>query len=103
MSLSKNATSNSTTNRFLLLILALGMSSAFPLTVHAQQVNAGSSTTFRGPSGLTVLRNGEYNNVVSWNALSGAISYTLQHRSLLPFNLWTDVPGCNPTSTTCTD
>ncbi len=56
-----------------------------------------------GPTELTVVRNGEYNNVVSWHAVPGATSYHLQHGSLYPANLWTDGPGCDPTSTECTD
>jgi len=50
-----------------------------------------------------VVRNGEYNNVISWHTAPGATAYHLQHRSLYPANIWTDVPGCDPTSTTCTD
>ncbi len=103
----KSATLNSKINRFLLLIVVLGISGPFALPLRAQQVNAsgyvGSSAPINGPGGLTVVRNSEYNNVVSWNAISGATSYTLQHKSLSPANQWTNVPGCNPSSTTCTD
>jgi hypothetical protein len=76
--------------------------SLFDLQLDAQPYLA-SSVSLAGPTGLTVVRNGEYNNVVSWHAVPGATSYHLQHRSLYPANLWTDVPGCDPTSTTCTD
>jgi hypothetical protein len=65
--------------------------------------SAGAALLISGPAGLTVVRNGEYNSVVSWHAIPAAISYHLQHRSVYPANSWTDVPGCDPTSTTCTD
>src|SRR5438309_515542 len=76
--------------------------SLFALRLDAQPYLA-SPVSHKGPTGLTVVRNSEYNNVVSWHALPGATSYILQHRSLYPANLWTDVPGCDPASTTCTD
>ena len=75
--------------------------SVFSPLLYAQPTGASPATS--GPSGLTVLRNGEYNNVVSWHAVPGASSYALQHRSLYPANIWTDVTGCDPTSTICTD
>jgi hypothetical protein len=64
---------------------------------------AGAAVSISGPTGLTVVRNGQYSNVVSWHAVPGATSYHLQHRSLYPANLWTDVPGCDETGTKCTD
>ena len=76
--------------------------SLFALRLDAQPYLA-SPVSHKGPTGLTVVRNSEYNNVVSWHALPGATSYILQHRSLYPANLWTDVPGCDPESITCTD
>src|SRR5437867_226260 len=76
--------------------------SLFALRLDAQPYLT-SPVSHKGPTGLTVVRNSEYNNVVSWHALPGATSYILQHRSLYPANLWTDVPGCDPESITCTD
>lgn len=91
----------------LLQILVLVSWGSFPLQSVAQQLDTldhlMSSHSTRGPAGLTVVRNNEYNNVVTWNAVAGASSYLLQHRSLYPANLWTDVPGCDPETTTCTD
>ena len=88
--------------RVFLSICCLSVLSLFAPRLDAQQYRA-AAVSLPGPSGLTVVRNGEYNNVVGWHAVSGATSYRLQHRSLYPANLWTDVPGCDPTSTTCTD
>ena len=73
------------------------------LPLSALVLPSGVASLPAGPSGLTVIRNGEYNNLVSWHAIPGATSYHLQHRSLYPANVWTDVPGCDPASTTCTD
>ena len=103
----KSTASKLKISRFLLLILVLVSSGAFALQTLAQQFDTldhvPSTHSIRGPSGLMVVRNSEYNNVVSWHAVPGATSYILQHRSLYPANLWTDVPGCDPESTTCTD
>jgi hypothetical protein len=56
-----------------------------------------------GPAGLTVARDSATSNAVSWYAPYGAASYTLQRRSLSPLGDWTDVTGCDPASTSCTD
>jgi hypothetical protein len=88
-------------NVFLSLCCA-SVLSLFALRLDAQPYLT-SPVSHKGPTGLMVVRNSEYNNVVSWHALPGATSYILQHRSLYPANLWTDVPGCDPESTTCTD
>jgi hypothetical protein len=96
-----------TLRRFLPLIVFLSICCASALSLFVSRLDARPSLaslgSHTGPTGLTVVRNGEYNNVVSWHAVPGAISYHLQHRSLYPANLWTNVPGCDPTSTTCTD
>ncbi|MBA3831934.1 MAG: fibronectin type III domain-containing protein [Chthoniobacterales bacterium] len=55
------------------------------------------------PAGLTVARTSSTNNSVNWYAPYGATSYTLQRRSLSPLGDWTNVTGCDPLSTTCTD
>lgn len=96
-----------TLNRSLPLVIFLGICGSSALSLFAPRVDAqpylASLVSHAGPTGLTVIRNGEYNNVVSWHAVPGATSYNLQHRSLYPANLWTDVPGCDPTSTECID
>ena len=103
----KSTTSNLKVSRFRLLMLVLVSCGSFALQTLAQQFDTldrvPSRPAVRGPAGLMIIRNSEYNNVVSWHALPGATSYHLQHRSLLPANLWTAVPGCDPTGTTCTD
>ena len=90
--------SNLKISRVLLLVIVTSICGSFALPILAQQADARA-----GPAGLTVTRNSATNNIVSWNAVRGATSYALQHRSLSPANLWTDVPGCDPASTTCTD
>jgi carbohydrate-selective porin OprB len=98
---STNTPSNNAKITCSLLISLVGSYCVFALLALAQ--SAGAALSISGPAGLTVVRNGEYNNIVSWHAVPGALSYHLQHRSLYPANLWTDVPGCDPISTTCTD
>jgi hypothetical protein len=56
-----------------------------------------------GPAGLTVARISSTINAVSWDGVYGATSYTLQARSLSPLGDWTNVSGCDPLSTACTD
>ena len=55
------------------------------------------------PAGLTVNRSSSTNNTVSWYAPYGATSYTLQARPLSPLGDWTNVKGCDPLATSCTD
>ena len=95
-----------TLSRFLPLVIFMCICGSSALSVFTPRLGAqhlASPVSLAGPTGLTVVRNGEYNNVVSWHAVFGATFYHLQHRSLYPANIWTDVPGCDPTSTTCTD
>ena len=98
---STNTPSNKAKITRSLLISLVGSCCVFAVLALAQP--AGAALSICGPAGLAVVRNDEYNNIVSWHAVPGAISYHLQHRSLYPENLWTDVPGCDPTTTTCTD
>ena len=62
-----------------------------------------SLAPMEGPAGLTVARSSSSNNTVSWYAAYGAGTYTLQGKSLSPPGNWTNVTGCDPTATTCTD
>lgn len=94
----KRTTSNLKIGRFFLLIFFLSIAQQIVATEYL-----GSPASIAGPRGLTVIRNSATNNIVSWHAVAGATSYTLQHRLLYPANLWTNVPGCDPTSTACTD
>ena len=98
----KSTASNLKISRFLLLILVLVSGRFFVLQTLAQQFDM-LDRSIRGPAGLMVVRNSQYNNVISWHSVPGATSYILQHRSLYPATLWADVPGCDPESTTCTD
>jgi hypothetical protein len=56
-----------------------------------------------GPAGLTVLRTSPTNNLVSWYAVYGATSYTLQRKLLALGGNWTTVSGCVAGATGCTD
>jgi hypothetical protein len=55
------------------------------------------------PAGLTVARDSATSNTVSWYGVYQATSYTLQSKSLSPPGNWSNVIGCDPASTTCTD
>ena len=61
------------------------------------------STPLDAPAGLTVARQSATNNIVSWYGVYRATSYTLQRKSLYPPGSWSNVSGCDSTSTTCTD
>ena len=54
-------------------------------------------------AGLTVARESATSNTVSWYGVYRATSYTLQSKSLSPPGSWSNVSGCDPASTTCTD
>src|SRR5438128_5029943 len=101
MNTQKSTASNLKISRVLPLAIMLSICGSVALPLLGQQIDALAPVA--GPNGLTVIRNSATDNIVSWNAVSAATSYTLQHRSLSPANLWTDVPGCDPASTTCTD
>ncbi len=55
------------------------------------------------PAGLTVIRDSSTSNTVSWYGVYGASTYTLQRKVLSPPGAWTNVTGCDPASTSCTD
>ena len=56
------------------------------------------------PAGLTVVRTNANDNLVSWYAVYGATSYTLQRLALTnPPGSWTNAGGCDPTLTSCRD
>lgn len=55
------------------------------------------------PAGLTVTRDSATSNTVSWYGVYGASNYTLQRKVLSPPGAWTNVTGCDPASTSCTD
>ena len=55
------------------------------------------------PAGLNVARTSATSNTVSWDAVYGATYYTLQARPLSPLGEWSEVKGCDPLSTSCTD
>ncbi len=55
------------------------------------------------PAGLTVTRDSATSNTVSWYGVYGASTYTLQRKVLSPPGAWTNVTGCDPASTSCTD
>ena len=61
------------------------------------------STLLDAPAGLTVARASATNNTVSWYVVYRATSYTLQRKSLSPPTNWSNVTGCDSTSTSCTD
>jgi hypothetical protein len=55
------------------------------------------------PAGLTVERASATSNTVRWYGVYRATSYTLQSKSLSPPSSWSNVSGCDPASTSCTD
>jgi hypothetical protein len=62
-----------------------------------------NSTPLDAPAGLTVARNSATSNTVSWYGVYRATCYTLQSKSLSPPGSWSNVSGCDSTSTSCTD
>jgi hypothetical protein len=62
-----------------------------------------TTTPLDAPAGVSVARESASSNAVSWYGVYGAASYALQRKSLSPPGDWTDVTGCDPASTTCTD
>ena len=62
-----------------------------------------NTTPLDAPAGLTVARESATSNIVSWYGVYRATSYTLQRKSLSPPGSWSNVNGCDPASTTCTD
>ena len=107
MNTHKTTASSPKISRFLLLILLPGICGSFALPTLARQIDAReylrSPAPINGPAGLTVIRNSATNNIVSWDAVWGATSYTLQRRWLSPATTWVDVTSCDPASTVCTD
>ena len=105
MNTNETTRSNPKISRFLILLLSIWGFVALPVLAQQADTHAylRSGAPVVGPAGLTVVRNSATNNIVSWNAVHGATSYALQHQSLDPVNLWTNVPGCDPTNTTCID
>jgi hypothetical protein len=61
------------------------------------------STPLDAPAGVTVARESATSNTVSWYGVYRATCYTLQRKSLSPPGSWSNVSGCDPASTTCTD
>src|SRR6266705_6199364 len=65
-----------TLSRFLPLVIFMSICGSSVLSLFAPRLDAqqylASPVSLAGPTGLTVVRSGEYNNVVSWHAVPGA-------------------------------